>query len=307
VARHIGVASRLIIRLLGVAVGVVIVAWIWRLAMEWIGPNLTWILVQVPLGACTATLAWQVAARHERLWVAPVCRLEKLIEDIRESLIPIDSLSEITGPVAPLARQVQKLLRELRREEQENSRQRAELSQKHRRNTEALEGKLNVVQTQAQRDALTGLLNRRQLDEQLPKLMERCGTKNLSLSVLMLDLDHFKLLNDAQGHAAGDKILRDVGQLIRSSLRDEDQAYRLGGDEFLILLPDAGPLVAQRLAGRLTALVDQLASTVHMEKKLGISAGMICLDDLKGLRACDVLERADDAMYEVKSSRKAAR
>jgi diguanylate cyclase (GGDEF)-like protein len=307
VARHLNLAAKLGVRVAAASAGVIAVAWLWRLGLQWIGPSFAWILVQVPLGACTATLAWQFAARHERLWVSPVCRLAQLVEEVRDGQLPIDSLSEITGPVAPLARQVQKILRELRCEEQENSRQRAEIAQKLRNRTDALEGKLAVVQTQASRDPLTGLYNRRQLDEQFPKLIELCQTRSLSLGVVMMDLDNFKHLNDTQGHAAGDKVLRDVGQLIRSSLREVDLAFRLGGDEFLVLLPDAGPVIVQRLAGRLTALVDQLALTLRMEKKLGMSAGIVCLDDVNGISPKNVLERADAAMYEVKTARKAAR
>ncbi|HUB27360.1 MAG TPA: diguanylate cyclase, partial [Tepidisphaeraceae bacterium] len=283
------------------------VAWIWRLGMAWIGPSFAWILVQVPLGACTATLAWQVAARHERLWVAPVCRLVELTEKARAGETPIEALSEIAGPVAPLARQIQGILRELRREEQTVHRLNTEMSQKVRNRTENLEGKLAVWQTHAYRDGLTGLYNRRLLDEQLPKLIDECRANGTALCALAMDLDNFKHLNDKLGHGAGDKALRDVGQLIRSSLRKKDFAFRLGGDEFLILLPDATLPVAQALAGRLAALVDQLAATFRVEKRLGMSAGVTCFDDLKELRPSDLLAKADAAMYQVKSGRKAER
>lgn len=307
VARSINGVTKLLIRVAIAAAGVIAVAWIWRLGMAWIGPNFAWILVQVPLGACTATLAWQFAARHERLWVAPVCRLTELMDEVRAGNAPIESLSEISGPVAPLARQIQTLLRDLRCQEQARFRLQAEMKQRVRTRTDALEGKLAVWQTHAYRDPLTGLYNRRLLDEQLPKLIEQCNAVSSPLCVVSMDLDNFKHLNDKQGHAAGDKILRDVGQLIRSSLRQSDLAFRLGGDEFLLLLPGSNLQAAQHLATRLIALVDQLATTLRTDRKVGLSAGVICLDDLNGLKVGDILEQADAAMYEVKSERKAGR
>ena len=111
-----------------------------------------------------------------------------------------------------------------------------EVRQRIANKTEALERKIGSLHNQATRDVLTGLLNRRALDEHLAKAMERCAAKGLAVSVLMIDVDNFKPLNDTLGHAAGDELLRSIGQLLRSTLRDGDTPFRCGGDEFVIVL-----------------------------------------------------------------------
>jgi diguanylate cyclase len=122
-----------------------------------------------------------------------------------------------------------------------------------------------------------------------------------------MDLDHFKSVNDTEGHAVGDRLLRDVGQIILSAVREEDMAFRLGGDEFLILMPAHDARAGARLAKRLTALVDQLAATLHLTPKPGLSIGMVSVTDLHKVTAAEVMQRADNAMYEQKSARKAIR
>src|SRR5206468_3832062 len=109
---------------------------------------------------------------------------------------------------------------------------------------------------QATRDPLTGLHNRRLLDQYLPRAIETCREKGDDLAVLAIDVDHFKKLNDAMGHAAGDALLRDIGRLIRSTVRAQDAAFRCGGDEFVIVLPGAGAEAAEAMARRLAWLFD---------------------------------------------------
>jgi diguanylate cyclase (GGDEF)-like protein len=125
--------------------------------------------------------------------------------------------------------------------------------------------------------------------------------------VIGIDVDHFKKVNDTLGHAAGDRLLRDIGQLIRSAIRERDMAFRLGGDEFLILLPENDARAGLQLAQRLSAMVDQLAVTVHSQPKPGLSMGVICLTQFRGVTPADVLHQADEAMYEDKAARKARR
>jgi diguanylate cyclase (GGDEF)-like protein len=295
------------LRLAAVAAGVIGVAWVWRVALWYFGPGAWWLLVQVPLGACTACLAWRIAARHERQWIRPARQLQRLIEEVREGQTPIESLGRVDGPMSQLARMTQAILHELRREEQENKRLHTEINQRVRQRTDALESKMATWQTQAYRDALTGLHNRRLLDEQLPKILERCRCEGTPLCVLAMDLDHFKSVNDTEGHAVGDRLLRDVGQIILSAVREEDMAFRLGGDEFLILMPAHDARAGARLAKRLTALVDQLAATLHLTPKPGLSIGMVSVTDLLKVTAPEVMQRADEAMYEQKSARKAVR
>ncbi|HMK23920.1 MAG TPA: diguanylate cyclase [Terriglobales bacterium] len=97
----------------------------------------------------------------------------------------------------------------------------------------------SAMQEQAIRDALTGLYNRRHLEEMLNHEVRRAERQGRPLSVLMLDLDHFKQLNDGFGHDAGDAVLRTVGAYLRSCVRSADVACRFGGEEFVVLMPEA--------------------------------------------------------------------
>lgn len=284
--------------------GVAATAWVWRSALASLPPGEAWLLVQAPLCLCCVILAWRFAAQHERKWVRPARQLARLIDEAKSGQTPIESLSEVSGPIAALARQVQELLHDLRREQQNKARIQAELSQRVRNRTGAIESKIALWQSQAYRDPLTGLSNRRHLDEHLPKLLEQSGTEGGSLCVLAIDMDNFKKVNDTLGHSAGDKLLRDLGQIIRSTLRETDLAFRTGGDEFLILLPNNDAKAGLILARRLTALVDQLAVTVRSEPKPGLSVGTVYLRNLRSLSAAGVLEQADAAMYQEKQARK---
>ena len=97
-----------------------------------------------------------------------------------------------------------------------------------------------TLREQSIRDALTGLYNRRLLEESLRRELSRAARKERSLAVVVLDIDHFKQFNDTCGHDAGDLVLREVAGVVRRSIRDSDTACRFGGEEFVILLPEVG-------------------------------------------------------------------
>ena len=101
-----------------------------------------------------------------------------------------------------------------------------------------------TLRTQSIRDPLTGLFNRRYMEESLERELRRTIRKKLPLALLMVDVDHFKHFNDTFGHEAGDEILRELARLFQSRLRAEDIACRYGGEEFVLILPDAS-LLAQ--------------------------------------------------------------
>ena len=102
---------------------------------------------------------------------------------------------------------------------------------------------------QATRDALTGLLNRRSLDIEIDRAVEQFQSVGTDACLLMIDIDHFKGLNDTLGHAAGDELLKSIAQIMRSAIRNSDQAFRCGGDEFVILLGGCGIRAGQRDGG----------------------------------------------------------
>lgn len=126
----------------------------------------------------------------------------------------------------------------------------------------------DTLQVQSLRDPLTGLFNRRYLEENLARELHRCERRGLPLSVLMIDVDHFKRFNDTHGHAAGDALLGHVGRVLAGSIRAEDMACRYGGEEFTVVLPEADAAVAfQRAQAILSAL--ELATLVHLRQTLG--------------------------------------
>lgn len=149
---------------------------------------------------------------------------------------------------------------------------------------------LDQVREMARRDALTGLPNRRALEEQLPQAMARARRRQSSLSVAILDIDHFKNYNDTYGHLAGDEVLRACAKAWDSALRAEDTIVRFGGEEFLVLLPDTPPEEAGEIVERLRAKTPMGQSC---------SAGLACWDYAESID--ELLGRADQALYLAKA------
>jgi len=150
---------------------------------------------------------------------------------------------------------------------------------------------LDQVQDLARRDSLTGLPNRRALEEQLPQAMARARRSGEPLSVAILDIDHFKNFNDSHGHLAGDEVLRACAKAWDAALRGEDTIVRFGGEEFLVLLPDTGPDQAAEI-------VERLRGTTPMGQTC--SAGLALWDCAESID--DLLRRADEALYLAKAS-----
>jgi len=155
------------------------------------------------------------------------------------------------------------------------------------------------------RDELTGLYNRRYLTDRLDKEARLCRRHGRRFSVIYLDLDGFKQVNDCFGHDAGDKILRDVGDWLRANVRFEDIAARMGGDEFVVLLPDTGPSDAANLAtcldGRFRSESFQVPTGEEVEF-LSFSAGVAAFPG-DGETSAGLLSAADKSMYAHKNSK----
>jgi diguanylate cyclase (GGDEF)-like protein len=146
-------------------------------------------------------------------------------------------------------------------------------------------------------DSLTGLLNRAALNSRLVEVEAQGTARPRSVAVVVGDLDHFKAINDTHGHTAGDAVLRDVAHRISSSLRAFEPAYRVGGEEFLVLLPDADVDAAQRVAERLCGVVRaEPCGDIPVTMSFGAAASV------PGIRFDynEVFDRADAALYEAK-------
>lgn len=167
----------------------------------------------------------------------------------------------------------------------------------------ALRDDRSAFQTLASTDALTGLANRRAFDEALATERRRSARAGIPLGLLMIDVDHFKRLNDHYGHPAGDECLRRIAGSIRKSLlRPSDVAYRYGGEEFVVLLPDTSASGLQQVGERVRADVESLRLP-HVESPFGqvtISIGATWLPPESPCAADVLLASADAALYDAK-------
>jgi diguanylate cyclase (GGDEF)-like protein len=157
----------------------------------------------------------------------------------------------------------------------------------------------HLVQRQATTDDLTGLVNRRRFIEALESEIVRASTFASPLSVVLGDLDHFKLVNDRFGHHAGDEVLRRFAELVREHLRDVDVPGRLGGEEFAILLPGTDALGAVAVAERVRRSLRELRPTPDPDDEVTASFGVAQLAE--GESGDELLRRADIALYRAKS------
>lgn len=158
-----------------------------------------------------------------------------------------------------------------------------------------------ALQTQSIRDPLTGLFNRRYLEEMMGKEARRAVRASYAMGVLILDLDHFKKFNDTYGHEAGDTVLRETAALLTKSVRAEDIVCRFGGEEFVIILPMADLKGSQGRAERIRSKMSELI-VLHQGQSLGkisVSIGVAALPD-HGTTPKELLELADAALYRAK-------
>lgn len=159
-----------------------------------------------------------------------------------------------------------------------------------------------TLRDQAVHDQLTGLFNRRYMEEMLERELGRAARHNTSVGIVMMDVDHFKRFNDMHGHAAGDAALSAIGNYLRTHVRDEDIACRYGGEELILILPDAD---ADDTVGRASALLEGIRRIriEHHRQVLGpvtVSMGIAAYPS-HGKNSGEVLRSADSALYQAKS------
>lgn len=163
----------------------------------------------------------------------------------------------------------------------------------------------SVTQTieMAVTDGLTGLHNRRYLDSHLQTLFERAVARRRPLSVMITDIDRFKSVNDTHGHDGGDDVLREFARRLRKNVRGIDLACRLGGEEFVVVMPDTEGHVAEKVAERIRAEIAKEQFAIgHDGKTIAVTVSVGVSSLLKGLDSVEaMMKRADLALYEAKS------
>jgi diguanylate cyclase (GGDEF)-like protein len=158
-----------------------------------------------------------------------------------------------------------------------------------------------TLKEQSIRDPLTGLFNRRYLEESLQQEIIRAQRYHHSIGVIMIDIDHFKRVNDTYGHDAGDYVLKTMGQLIQESVRRSDIACRYGGEELTLILPGTALAEATLRAEALRSQISHLILNHHNQNlgTLTASFGVACFPD-HGLSGAAVVQSADQALYQAK-------
>ncbi len=235
---------------------------------------------------------------------------------IRPIMLLVDAVSAACSDKAALPRgtdEVDAIARLVGRlqEEVESWRERAERTERRldlqvATETQRIARDLRRVQQDAWRDPLTGINNRRILEEKFPDIFEAQRNARQDLAAVMFDVDHFKALNDTLGHKAGDAVLAFAGQLFRQCLRPDDIAVRYGGDEFLLILPGLSAPAAKALADRLLALFAQRVRVmVDLRPSPTMSAGVASLLNNHPADPQELLEMADRALYAAKQAGKA--
>lgn len=154
-------------------------------------------------------------------------------------------------------------------------------------------------------DALTGVLNRQGFAELFRSFSSLLSRRSGTLSLLLVDVDDFKRVNDSHGHVVGDRALWQVARTLASSIRASDSIGRWGGDEFVILAPEADQDTAESLRQRMCTLCPIALAGAHGELSLTLSIGAATYRDGESLEA--LVGRADEAMYSAKKSRKGGR
>jgi diguanylate cyclase (GGDEF)-like protein/PAS domain S-box-containing protein len=159
----------------------------------------------------------------------------------------------------------------------------------------------NEMTYRATHDSLTGLLNREELEDILAKLLANAREPNIKHAIMYIDLDQFKLINDTCGHAAGDKLLREIARLMESCIRGTDTIARIGGDEFVIVLERCELEAAMKIANLLCKSVDEYRFQ-HIDKRfhIGASVGLVLIDK-EWQSVTSIIQAADNACYAAKN------
>jgi len=214
----------------------------------------------------------------------------------REAELPVDRDDE----VGAIARRLNELCTALKTAREDAERLRRSIDSTVTRQTKRISRQLRRAEREAELDPLTGLANRRFIDERLEAVFSEQRSRGVNLAIAMFDVDNFKPLNDQVGHTAGDALLRFIGELLRGSLRAGDVGVRYGGDEFALVLVDVTGAQARSIAERIIRLFAQQAAAARLPIVTTLSAGVASLDEQDARSGAELLSRADDLLYRSK-------
>ena len=245
--------------------------------------------LSTPAVAANRRRAVALAAAERRIITLDDRRADR---DLHNTIVPVEDDDGLVRRVAVFSEDVT----EKKRAEEQTRSAYAKLQAQF----EEIRHLQSALQEQATRDGLTGLYNRRYLDETLEREIARAHRERYPLSLVMIDLDHFKVINDTYGHRAGDEMLRVLARLLQSDVRAEDVPCRYGGEEFLVLLPKMTPAAAGDRAERWRRAFAETAVSFD-GRSLGATAsiGVAGFPD-HGATPDELTRRADEALYRAK-------
>ena len=161
---------------------------------------------------------------------------------------------------------------------------------------------IRCIEENAKIDPMTGLHNRRWLEEMYTREINRSNIGNFSLTAFMIDVDHFKNVNDTYGHLAGDRILIAVAQSLVRSLRPSDMPVRFGGEEFSVFLPGTTEENAKVIAERIRRNVENMSITLHDETIIQVTVSIGFAERIENDTVASLIDRADKALYHAKEN-----
>ncbi len=216
--------------------------------------------------------------------------MDKINKDVSSSVEP----EELKNLLSDMMSETQKMMSENQALEQK--------LEKSATTMQTLKKEMKEVREEAYTDALTGLANRKKFDLEVVRLVSESRDKSEPLSVIFMDIDHFKSFNDAYGHQVGDQVLRLVARCLNDSLKGRDFACRYGGEEFIVMLPETDIHGAEKIANILRETIKSKEirnrATGETLTRVSISGGVALLNNDEDPK--EWIERSDKALYQAK-------
>jgi diguanylate cyclase (GGDEF)-like protein len=169
---------------------------------------------------------------------------------------------------------------------------------------EELKSMKDELQYQACMDCVTGVFNRRAGLTILETTIEDAAKQGENFIICFADIDDFKKINDTFGHCEGDKLLAEVGSILRANIRKTDTVFRIGGDEFVIIFPNTTLQVAKTICSRVCMKIYELKGKDKSDHRIGLSCGLSEYNVNSKISASELIRRADEGMYVGKRGKK---